>query len=117
MNFKMKVAGLLAIYVKENARSKTGNQEHMLLIVKGLLEAMDVAHADRNNDLFQRLSTILTSIVRTSMPQSPPKFDTEPQKAGEEETAAQAKEKKILFTELLATILKYDHYHLDLRQP
>ena len=51
------------------------------------------------------------------MPQSPPKFDTEPQKAGEEETAAQAKEKKILFTELLAKILKYDHYHLDLRQP
>jgi len=96
MEFKVRVLDFLAIYVKEMRKPENAHKEfdtHKL--IKGLLKSLQVAHADKNTILFDRIKTVLTLIARGN---------NSNQAAGSEE--AQNKDSKLLITEVMALVLK-----------
>mmetsp|Transcript_18132 Transcript_18132/g.30976 ORF Transcript_18132/g.30976 Transcript_18132/m.30976 type:complete len:332 (-) Transcript_18132:50-1045(-) len=72
-----------------------------MLIIKGLLKALQVAHLDKNTILFERIKTVLTLIARGGSSQ----INGEGQQ-DEEERAELNKERKMLMTEVVALVLK-----------
>jgi len=69
-------------------------------IIKGLLKALQVAHADKNTVLFDRIKSVLSQIARGSGKQSQDDAGTQSQaKEGD-------KDSKLLMTEVMGLVLK-----------
>jgi hypothetical protein len=67
-----------------------------LEIIKGLLKALQVAHADRNTILFERLKTVISMMSRGGAAST--------SALGDDEDGI--KESKIVMTELMGQLLK-----------
>ena len=57
MDFKVRVLDFIAIYVQEMKNEE--KQLDSLKLIKGLLKSLQVAHADKNTILFNRIKTVL----------------------------------------------------------
>lgn len=68
-----------------------------LKLIKGLLRALQVAHADKNTVLFDRVKTVLTNLARGSQFQSSGDTDA---------VQDEGKDRKILMTEVVGLVLK-----------
>ena len=62
----MRVLDFIAIYVKEMKKVHPAQKRSYdaLKLIKQLLKALQVAHADKNTILFERIKTVLTLIAR-----------------------------------------------------
>jgi hypothetical protein len=85
----VKVLDFVSIYVKE--MKKADAKFDSLHLIKGLLKAMQVAHADSNTILFDRIKTVLTNIARGNTQQA---------------VSGDNKDQKILMTEVMGYVLK-----------
>lgn len=92
-DFKARVLDFLNIYVKE----MKGNipSEKKMIITKGLLDAMAVAHTDKSNVLFDKIKAVIITLAK----------ETKSGADGEEADESEKRHKTILFTEILAKIL------------
>lgn len=91
MEFKVRVLDFMAIYVKEMKRPENAaNAIDTHRMIKGLIKALQVAHADKNTTLFDRIKTVLTLIARS-------------QSSG---ACSDVKNAKVLMTEIVALVLK-----------
>lgn len=96
MEFKVRVLDFISIYVKEMRKDETSRGFDSLRLIKGLLKALQIAHADKNTILFDRIKSVLTMIARGSA-----------QKTESSTNDANAnKDSKILMTEVMALVLK-----------
>jgi len=97
MEFKVRVLDFIAIYVKEMRKEESEKTIDSLKLIKGLLKALQVAHADKNTILFERIKTVLTLIARGGG-----------QKIAVQngEDSNESKESKILMTEVMSLVLK-----------
>ncbi len=82
---------LLNIYVKETKGNIPSAKR--MIITKGLLDAMAVAHYDKSSTLFDKIKTVIVTMAKETGPSD--------EKDGEEEKNS----KTILFTEILTKIL------------
>ena len=90
-DFKARVLDLLNIYVKEMKGSIPGDKR--MIITKGLLDAMAVAHYDKSSTLFEKLKKVIVTMAKET-------------KATEgEDDVDEKNHKTILFTEILTKIL------------
>jgi len=79
----------------------------VLKVIKQLLKALQVAHADKNTILFERIKTVLALIARgNTSSQEESKGTSAPVKLSKEEMSAQNKDRKILMTEVVGLVLK-----------
>lgn len=92
MEFKVRVLDFIAIYIKEAKKNNKELDSHHL--IKGLLKAMQVAQADKNTILFERIKSVLTLIARGNPGQN----------AADDESSN--KDSKMLITEVMALVLK-----------
>jgi hypothetical protein len=69
---------------------KSDKKFDSLLLIKGLLKAMQIAHSDSNTTLFERIKTVLTNIARGQT----------------QGMSGDNKDRKILMTEVIALVLK-----------
>ena len=94
MEFKVRVLDFISIYVREAHKSPDsveGYDAHKL--IKGLLKALQVAHADKNTILFDRIKSVLTLLARSGG-------------VSGGEGKESSKESKLLLTEVMALVLK-----------
>ena len=92
MEFKVRVLDFVAIYIKE--AKKNGKEIDSLHLIKGLLKAMQVAQADKNTILFERIKSVLTLIARGNPGHT------------EADDESSQKDSKMLITEVMALVLK-----------
>lgn len=88
VDFKARVLDFVSIYVKEQGTEIP--TEHVLLITKGLLEAMAIAFQDKNTQLFDRIQTVLFNMMKET---------------GEKKDSTSNKDSVIIITELMRKIL------------
>lgn len=97
MDFKVRALDFLSIYIKEkHYQSKPVFQ---IKLIRGLLNALSVAHRDSHSALFERIKQILSQMAR----QTP--------KGNEEEKSIKSnqdglKECEVLMTEMMQMLLK-----------
>ena len=90
----------VAIYIKEMKKKQSASLES-LDIIKGLLKGLQVAHADKNTILFERIKTVISMMARGPQGQSKLADDSDGEEDGES-----IKESKIVMTELMGQLLK-----------
>lgn len=62
--FKIKVLDFLSIYIKES-KGEIDNEKR-IIIVKGLLDSLAVAHEDRSYVLFDKIKTVILALAKQS---------------------------------------------------
>lgn len=92
-DFKARVLDFLNIYVKEVKDSIDSNKR--MIITRGLLDAMAVAHKDKSEVLFEKIRHIIVTMAKGTKANSDDNNEDENDK----------NHKTILFTEILAKIL------------
>ena len=95
MEFKVRVLDFISIYVKEMNKEESGKTYDSLRLIKGLLKALQVAHADKNTILFDRIKSVLTMIAKGGVKKS---------RSDDEESGVANKDSKILMTEVMALV-------------
>lgn len=92
-DFKARVLDFLNIYVKEMKNNIDSNKR--MIITKGLLDAMAIAHTDKSDVLFDKIKAVIVTMAK----------ETKGANTGGEVDENEKNHKTILFTEILTKIL------------
>lgn len=93
MDFKVRVLDFISIYaVQQKKNKKPLGTSTSLMLVKGLLNSLKVAHQDEHTTLFERVKSVLSTIAKQGV-------------SSEEQSAELIKEQKILMTETMAMVM------------
>ena len=89
----------IAIYIKEMKKKQNQNKSFdSLNIIKGLLKALQVAHADKNTMLFDRIKSVISILAKGT--------HAAEDNALEDEDDQELKSNKIIVTEIMNLLLK-----------
>jgi hypothetical protein len=95
MDFKVRALDFLAIYIKEkHYQSKPAIQ---IKLIRGLLQALSVAHRDAHKALFDRIKQILAQMAKQGVAQ---------QEESKQVQESNLQECQVLMTEMMQMLLK-----------
>lgn len=95
IDFKARVLKFISIYIKEQGANLQNEQS--IMIIQGLLKALDIADKDKNTMLFERIKKIIIQIAKEG---KKVKYDASIVKGQDSDPRV------MLFTEIISKIVK-----------